>query len=53
MEIDKLVTYAVISFPIWGTALVALATCFGKGQSSSLKDGIALARARLTSNEYL
>ncbi len=24
MEIDKLVTYAVISFPIWGSALAAL-----------------------------
>ena len=53
MEIDKLVTYAVISFPIWGIGLVALATCFRRDQNSSLKDGIALARARLTSNEYL
>ena len=51
MEIDKLVTYAVISFPIWGIGLVALATCFRRDQNSSLKDGIALARARLISRD--
>ena len=53
MEIDKLVTYAVISFPIWGIGLVALGTCFRRDQNSSLKDGIALARARRDKNASL
>jgi hypothetical protein len=47
------VTYAVISFPIWGIGLAALATCFRRDQNSSLKDGIALARARRDKNASL